>query len=41
MGIENLTPEEIVKVEIPTGVPIVYTFDETLRMEKREVLQHK
>ncbi len=39
MAIENLTPEEIVKVEIPTGVPIVYTFDQTLRMEKKEVLR--
>ena len=25
--IEHLTPEEIVKVNIPTGVPLVYTFD--------------
>ena len=39
MAIENLTPEEIVKVEIPTGVPIVYIFDKTVRMEKREVLR--
>ena len=39
MAIENLTPDEIVKVEIPTGVPIVYTFDKTVRMEKREVLR--
>ena len=25
--IEHLTPEEILKVNIPTGVPLVYTFD--------------
>ena len=24
---EPLTPEEILKVNIPTGVPLVYTFD--------------
>jgi 2,3-bisphosphoglycerate-dependent phosphoglycerate mutase len=32
MGIEALSPEEIVKVEIPTGEPIIYRFDETLRL---------
>ncbi|WP_456432918.1 2,3-bisphosphoglycerate-dependent phosphoglycerate mutase [Nitratifractor sp.] len=38
MAIENLTPREIVHVEIPTGEPIVYTFDETLQMlEKRSI----
>lgn len=24
---EHLTPEEILKVNIPTGMPLVYTFD--------------
>ena len=28
MKFEKLTPEEILKVNIPTGVPLVYTFDE-------------
>ena len=27
MKFENLTPEEILRVNIPTGVPLVYTFD--------------
>lgn len=27
MKLEHLTPEEILKVNIPTGVPLVYTFD--------------
>ena len=27
MKFEHLTPEEILKVNIPTGVPLVYTFD--------------
>ncbi len=37
MAIEHLTPAEIVKVEIPTGVPIVYTFDETLHLLKKDL----
>jgi 2,3-bisphosphoglycerate-dependent phosphoglycerate mutase len=36
MSIERLTPVEIVKVEIPTGTPIVYHFDETLHLLKKE-----
>jgi 2,3-bisphosphoglycerate-dependent phosphoglycerate mutase len=27
MGIEKLTPEEIVKLEIPTGEPLIYSMD--------------
>ena len=27
MKFEHLMPEEILKVNIPTGVPLVYTFD--------------
>ena len=27
MKLEHLTPDEILKVNIPTGVPLVYTFD--------------
>jgi 2,3-bisphosphoglycerate-dependent phosphoglycerate mutase len=32
MGLEGLTPEEIVHVEIPTGQPLIYTLDETGRV---------
>ena len=32
MKFENLTPEEIIKVNIPTGVPLVYTFDENFNV---------
>ena len=38
MAIEKLTPEEIVKVEIPTGQPILYTFDETLHLLQKRVI---
>lgn len=38
MEIENLTPEEILKVEIPTGVPIVYEFDSSLKLISKQVL---
>jgi 2,3-bisphosphoglycerate-dependent phosphoglycerate mutase len=38
MAIEHLTPEQIVKVEIPTGVPILYDFDDTLEMLEKKVL---
>ncbi|ADV46253.1 2,3-bisphosphoglycerate-dependent phosphoglycerate mutase [Nitratifractor salsuginis] len=38
MAIEQLSPEEIVKVEIPTGQPILYRFDETLEMLEKKVL---
>ena len=38
MGLENLTPEEIVRVEIPTGRPWVYVLNETNSViEKREL----
>ncbi|WP_456451967.1 2,3-bisphosphoglycerate-dependent phosphoglycerate mutase, partial [Hydrogenimonas sp.] len=36
MAIERLTPQQIVKVEIPTGEPILYTFDETLHLLRKE-----
>jgi len=39
MEIEHLTSEEIVNVSIPTGQPILYRFDETLRMVKKEYLE--
>lgn len=31
MFIENISEQEIPSIEIPTGVPIVYTFDENLK----------
>jgi len=39
MFIENLAPKEIVKVEIPTGEPILYTFDDELKMVKKSNLK--
>lgn len=32
MKLEGLTPEQILKVNIPTGVPLVYTFDRDLNV---------
>lgn len=32
MKLERLTPEQILKVNIPTGVPLVYTFDRDLNV---------
>jgi len=39
MEIEHLTPEQIVKVNIPTGKPILYSLDETYRILKKEYLE--
>ena len=38
MAIERLTPQEVVKLEIPTGTPILYTFDETLHLLQKRIL---
>jgi 2,3-bisphosphoglycerate-dependent phosphoglycerate mutase len=38
MDLEKLTPEEIVKVEIPTGVPIVYEMSEAGEVISKKVL---
>lgn len=38
MELEKLTPEEISKIEIPTGRPIVYTLDEHHTIIKKEQL---
>ncbi len=38
MEVEKLTPEEILKVEIPTGVPIVYEFDSQLNLILKKIL---
>ncbi len=37
MYLENLSPEEIVKVEIPTGTPIVYDLDENGKVINKEI----
>ncbi|NPA13425.1 MAG: 2,3-bisphosphoglycerate-dependent phosphoglycerate mutase, partial [Aquificae bacterium] len=39
MYLENLSPEEIVKVEIPTGTPIIYTLDEEGKVLNKEIKQ--
>lgn len=38
MFVENFSEEEIPKVEIPTGIPIVYTFDENMNMVDKKTL---
>jgi len=39
MELEQLTPEQIVAVEIPTGIPFVYWLDEELRVRSRTTLE--
>jgi len=39
MELEQLTPEQIVTVEIPTGIPFVYWLDEELRVRSRTTLE--
>ncbi len=38
MELEELTPEEILKVEIPTGIPIVYELDRNLKIISKKSL---
>ena len=38
MFVENISEQEIPKVEIPTGVPIVYTFDENMNFTDKKFL---
>ncbi len=38
MSVENLTPEQILKVEIPTGVPWVYRLDSKLEIIEKLTL---
>ena len=33
--LEKMTPEQIMKVNLPTGVPLVYRFDETLALKEK------
>jgi 2,3-bisphosphoglycerate-dependent phosphoglycerate mutase len=37
--VENIADEEIPKVEIPTGVPIVYTFDFKMKVQQKTLLE--
>lgn len=36
--IEKLSPDQILRVEIPTGVPIVYDFNSDLELQSKKVL---
>ena len=38
MVVENISEEEIPSVEIPTGVPIVYTFDSDMKLIDKQFL---
>lgn len=40
MYIEGLSKDEILEVEIPTGVPIVYRLDDQGKVQSKEVLKH-
>ncbi|MCL4278024.1 MAG: 2,3-diphosphoglycerate-dependent phosphoglycerate mutase [Ignavibacteria bacterium] len=37
MMIEHLTPDEILKTEIATGIPIIYNLDENLTVENKTI----
>jgi len=36
--VENISDNEIPTVEIPTGVPIIYTFDSRMKLQKKALL---
>jgi 2,3-bisphosphoglycerate-dependent phosphoglycerate mutase len=38
MHLDNLTGEEVVKLEIPTGEPILYEFDKDMKVIEKKVL---
>ena len=38
MHLDNLTGEEVVKLEIPTGVPILYEFDKDMKIVSKKEL---
>ena len=38
MHLENISEKEIPNVEIPTGVPIVYTFDKDMNIIDKKFL---
>ncbi len=37
MHIEKLTPEQIINIEIPTGLPHVYDFDSKLQLQGKQI----
>jgi 2,3-bisphosphoglycerate-dependent phosphoglycerate mutase len=39
MALDGLTPDEVVKLELATGVPIVYRFNEDTTVESKDVLE--
>jgi len=39
MWLENLTPEQVLKLELATGVPIVYRIDENGKVVDKQVLK--
>lgn len=38
MHLENLTPEQIMKVNLPTGIPLVYEFDDKMKYKTKYYL---
>ena len=38
MFVEKISEKEIPNVEIPTGIPIVYTFDEQMNLIEKKLL---
>ncbi|MCK4826455.1 2,3-bisphosphoglycerate-dependent phosphoglycerate mutase, partial [bacterium] len=38
MHVENISEQDIPTVEIPTGVPIVYTFDDQMKLTDKKFL---
>jgi 2,3-bisphosphoglycerate-dependent phosphoglycerate mutase len=38
MHLENLTPDEIMEINIPTGIPLVYKLDESFKVLHKEYL---
>ena len=36
--VENISDEKIPEVEIPTGVPVVYTLERTMKVQKKQLL---
>ncbi len=39
MNLDKLTPEEVVNLEIPTGVPIIYKFDKKGKILSKKILR--
>ena len=41
MHIENVSKDDIPHVEIPTGVPIIYDFDDAMNLVEKQLLQEQ